>query len=433
MTNPEPESTESKPRSATPRTDTDTDTDTDSTAPQEVSTHHEADENEEGSAPLPRWETLTAATPGPGGERGSSGSAMPPARPDTPTPHPAEPSPETAKGDGAPGAGGQSPAAAGVRPDVVAGASAPAARPEVTRDSTAPRTHAGTPPDGEPVRASHRKVLVAAAVVAAVVSAIALMTGGGGDSRTTDAKPASGTSLPGAPTSVEVPDALPTASPSTHPKSSGDTKKGHPSPDRPRGSVTASSKGATSGGGSGTDSKHSTAGGTTSRPRSDSGGGSTKSGGSGSGGSGSGTGGHNGSVTAPPPPPADNGVGIRSHASGRCIDVAGGSGAPSGSQLQIRDCDGSAGQKWTIMRDGTIRSQGMCMNVGGGSVQNGAGISRTTCNGSPAQQFVLNAAHDLVNTHADKCADVKDERTSNGTPLQIWQCGGTDNQKWSTR
>jgi hypothetical protein len=53
------------------------------------------------------------------------------------------------------------------------------------------------------------------------------------------------------------------------------------------------------------------------------------------------------------------------------------------------------------------------------------------CNGSPAQQFVLNAAHDLVNVQADKCVDAKDKGTSNGVRLQLWSCAGTSNQKWS--
>src|SRR5262245_28031265 len=36
-------------------------------------------------------------------------------------------------------------------------------------------------------------------------------------------------------------------------------------------------------------------------------------------------------------------------------------------------------------------------------------------NGTPGQQFVLNASHDLVNSHADKCLDV--EGRSLGTNL----------------
>jgi hypothetical protein len=29
--------------------------------------------------------------------------------------------------------------------------------------------------------------------------------------------------------------------------------------------------------------------------------------------------------------------------------------------------------------------------------------------------------------------DVKDQATGNGTRLQLWDCNGQDNQKWSTR
>jgi hypothetical protein len=52
------------------------------------------------------------------------------------------------------------------------------------------------------------------------------------------------------------------------------------------------------------------------------------------------------------------------------------------------------------------------------------------CNGSSAQKFTLNSSNDLVNLNADKCVDVKDQQTANGTPLQLWSCGGTSNQKW---
>ncbi|MEU3183550.1 ricin-type beta-trefoil lectin domain protein [Streptomyces sp. NPDC006923] len=415
MANPEPESAENKPNPPTAHTETDV------APPEAPSENKEADENEDGTAPLPRWETLTAATPGPGGETPSSPSQViepSSARPAIEATPGREPSPEASKdAGGGPDAKKQSRPPKDV-PTEVAPASVPSVDISVSGDPAASQPHALTAPAGKPTRASHKKFLAAAALTAAVASAIALMTGGGDGDRTTDAKPASDASLPDASTGLVVPGALDKASSATQP-TSGKAKEPHLSAGQPSTSSKPPSKSKSSADTSGAGPEHVTADGTKTPPKSATGQGS-----------GSGAGSHH---NVKPPPPVDSGVAIWSHASGRCIDVAGGSGAPSGSPLQIRDCDGSASQKWKTMPDGTVRSQGMCMNVGGGSTENGAGISRTTCNGTPAQQFVLNSAHDLVNTHADKCADVKDEQTSNGTSLQIWACGGTDNQKWSTR
>ncbi|WP_307080388.1 RICIN domain-containing protein [Streptomyces canus] len=124
------------------------------------------------------------------------------------------------------------------------------------------------------------------------------------------------------------------------------------------------------------------------------------------------------------------GVSIWSYASGRCIDVrdAGGDGTP----LQIWDCNGFAQQSWRFMSDGTVRALGLCMDVAWGSTSDGAVVQLATCSHNPAQQFRLNSAHDLVNPQANKCVDVKDRKTGNGTRLQLWDCNGQDIQKWST-
>lgn len=71
------------------------------------------------------------------------------------------------------------------------------------------------------------------------------------------------------------------------------------------------------------------------------------------------------------------------------------------------------------------------MDVDGGSRDDGAAVQLVSCNGTGAQQFRLNAAHDLVNVQADKCVDVKDVATGNGARLQLWSCNGGGNQKWS--
>ncbi|MFF3944711.1 ricin-type beta-trefoil lectin domain protein [Streptomyces sp. NPDC001902] len=132
-------------------------------------------------------------------------------------------------------------------------------------------------------------------------------------------------------------------------------------------------------------------------------------------------------AAGPSPSAAGSGTAIRSHDSGRCIDGS----PPWGSPLQIWDCTGSAAQSWQIKPDGSIRSRGKCMDVAGGSRDDGAAVQLVDCNGTGAQQFRLNAAHDLVNVQADKCVEAEDSPGVNGTRLRLWSCTGADDQKWS--
>ncbi|MEV7661354.1 family 16 glycosylhydrolase [Paenarthrobacter sp. NPDC089316] len=132
-------------------------------------------------------------------------------------------------------------------------------------------------------------------------------------------------------------------------------------------------------------------------------------------------------AAAPSPPAMAASVRIQGYA-GKCIDVAGRQ-ALDGSQLQLWDCDTASSEQWTFA-GGTFRSLGKCMDVAWGSTANGARIQLATCNGNPAQQFVLNAAGDLVNPQANKCVDVADWASANGSRLQLWDCAGSANQKW---
>ncbi|MPY30750.1 RICIN domain-containing protein [Streptomyces adustus] len=129
------------------------------------------------------------------------------------------------------------------------------------------------------------------------------------------------------------------------------------------------------------------------------------------------------------------GVAVFSHASGRCVAATGAANvkATSGTRLEIWDCVGGSWEKIDFRSDGTARMFGLCMSIAGASQNDGAAIQLATCNGSWAQRFNLNDAHDLVNTTIGKCVDVVDNGTANGTKLQLWTCFGTDNQKWSKR
>ncbi|MFJ5219504.1 ricin-type beta-trefoil lectin domain protein [Streptomyces sp. NPDC088354] len=131
---------------------------------------------------------------------------------------------------------------------------------------------------------------------------------------------------------------------------------------------------------------------------------------------------------ASPSSEAGSGVSIRNHVSNRCID----GGSMGIAPLQIRGCSPSASQLWEILaEDRIIRAASKCMDVVGGSTEDGAVIQLLNCNGSDSQSFRLNTSHDLVNLQAHKCVEATDASGSNGTTLRLWTCTGARNQKWS--
>ncbi|MFP8885415.1 ricin-type beta-trefoil lectin domain protein [Streptomyces mangrovi] len=116
--------------------------------------------------------------------------------------------------------------------------------------------------------------------------------------------------------------------------------------------------------------------------------------------------------------------------SGKCLSAGRGT---DGTQLVLSTCNGSAEQRWDFRPDGTIRSKGLCMDVAWASKENGTAIQVARCSGNPAQRFHLNETEDLVAGIADKCVDVYDGRTADGTPAILWPCTGSANQTWYRR
>lgn len=123
-------------------------------------------------------------------------------------------------------------------------------------------------------------------------------------------------------------------------------------------------------------------------------------------------------------------VSLRSHLSGRCIDVPNAEFG-DGKKLMVWDCNNGPAQRWQFASDGTVRINGLCLDVANANYNDGTPIQIAWCSGNAAQKFVLNERHDLVNTVVGKCVDIKDNNRGNGAWLQLWTCAGTDNQKWS--
>jgi len=83
-------------------------------------------------------------------------------------------------------------------------------------------------------------------------------------------------------------------------------------------------------------------------------------------------------------------------------------------------------------------SSGRCLEVAGGSADNGALLQQASCSaGSTRQQWRVTSSSaggfNLVNVSSTRCADVPSGSTASGVQLQQWGCGdGTKvNQRWT--
>lgn len=140
------------------------------------------------------------------------------------------------------------------------------------------------------------------------------------------------------------------------------------------------------------------------------------------------------SAAADAPPSFDVGpvpprTGTISGLANKCIDVNQGS-TTNGTKIQLWDCNGSAGQAWTLASDGSVRAVGKCMDVDRSGRANGTKIHLWDCNGTGAQQWWPRPGGALVNPPSGKCLDVPNSTTTNGIQLQLYTCNGTGAQTW---
>ena len=123
-------------------------------------------------------------------------------------------------------------------------------------------------------------------------------------------------------------------------------------------------------------------------------------------------------TTTPPPSGALVGVGDK------CVE------AMRDGQVLLETCNGRSTQRWTRAGDGTIRTQGGCMDVRGGGTANRTVIQLFECNGTGAQQWVWRADGTVLNPRSGRCLDAEGGSSSDGTRLIIWDCHGGVNQRW---
>ncbi|MEU8471192.1 alpha-galactosidase [Streptomyces sp. NPDC029006] len=123
---------------------------------------------------------------------------------------------------------------------------------------------------------------------------------------------------------------------------------------------------------------------------------------------------------------------IHAVGAGKCLDVP---NTTAGTSVQIRDCDGGAGQIWTRTPSHqlTVYSGGsqMCLDAYDNRTTAGTKVETWSCNGQPNQQWLFNSDGTITGVQSGLCLDVTGAATTNGTPAELWTCTGRPNQQWT--
>src|SRR6202020_863624 len=92
-------------------------------------------------------------------------------------------------------------------------------------------------------------------------------------------------------------------------------------------------------------------------------------------------------------------------------------------------CDGDAGQQWSPYTDGTLRTQGGCLDVVSAGTTSGTHIDWYACNASNAQNWTHESNGELVNPNSGLC--LTDPGNNTATALDIETCTGAAGQTWT--
>jgi hypothetical protein len=92
-------------------------------------------------------------------------------------------------------------------------------------------------------------------------------------------------------------------------------------------------------------------------------------------------------------------------------------------------CDGDAGQQWSPYTDGTLRTQGGCLDVVAAGTTAGTDIDWYACNASPAQDWTHESNGELVNPNSGLC--LTDPGGNPSAQLELEACTDSAAQVWN--
>ena len=98
--------------------------------------------------------------------------------------------------------------------------------------------------------------------------------------------------------------------------------------------------------------------------------------------------------------------------------------------VDVQECDGESSQTWSLMTDGSLQNNGLCLDVANASTQAGAGVLVDACVEAIDQRWYYNSSGELesLNRNGPGCLD-----DAGGVgPLEITSCSpGLAEQQWS--
>jgi hypothetical protein len=97
--------------------------------------------------------------------------------------------------------------------------------------------------------------------------------------------------------------------------------------------------------------------------------------------------------------------------------------------IGVAGCNGSAGQQWSPYTDGTLRTQGGCLDVVSAGTSSGTNVDWYPCNGTAAQNWTHQSNGELVNPASGLC--LTDPGANTGARLDIETCTGSAQQLWT--
>jgi alpha-galactosidase len=121
---------------------------------------------------------------------------------------------------------------------------------------------------------------------------------------------------------------------------------------------------------------------------------------------------------------------IHAVGAGRCLDVPN-STQTNGTQLEIWDCNGGAGQIWASAGGRlTVYNGAKCLDAYDNQTTAGTKVEIWDCNGGANQQWQVNADGTITGVQSGLCLDVTGASTANGALVELWSCNGGSNQQW---
>lgn len=131
---------------------------------------------------------------------------------------------------------------------------------------------------------------------------------------------------------------------------------------------------------------------------------------------------------------------IVAYHAGRCLDVRDGS-TREGARAVQEECKETprASQLWRLRSNarGELElvnmNSGLCLEVEGSSLADGAAIRQVTCTGLGNQLWKRHRVGNtfaLINVNSDRCAAVADQSRSFGAQVNQFECDGTANGQW---